>query len=43
MLCMYRIVKRRVMYRNQTRPDMNEGCPEKLDWAKELLHHFAEC
>lgn len=32
-LCMYRIVKRRVMYHNQTRPDMNEGCPEKLDWA----------
>ncbi|WP_445669320.1 AAA family ATPase [Paenibacillus sp. FSL R7-0204] len=32
-LCMYRIVKRRLMYHNQTRPDMNEGCPEKLDWT----------
>ncbi|WNS44670.1 hypothetical protein [Paenibacillus sp. MMS20-IR301] len=30
---MYRIVKRRLMYRNTARPDMNEGCPEKLDWA----------
>ncbi|NQX46057.1 DNA topology modulation protein [Paenibacillus tritici] len=33
LLCMYRIIKRRVMYHNQSRPDMNEGCPEKLDWA----------
>ncbi|AIQ42215.1 DNA topology modulation protein [Paenibacillus sp. FSL R5-0912] len=33
LLCMYRIVKRRLMYHNQTRPDMNEGCPEKLDFA----------
>lgn len=33
LLCMYRIVKRRLMYHNRTRPDMNEGCPEKLDWA----------
>ncbi|QUL52732.1 DNA topology modulation protein [Paenibacillus tritici] len=33
LLCMYRIVKRRMMYHNQSRPDMNEGCPEKLDWA----------
>ncbi|GAB6988754.1 DNA topology modulation protein [Paenibacillus pini] len=32
-LCIYRIVKRRIMYRNKTRPDMNEGCPEKLDWS----------
>lgn len=32
-LCMYRIVKRRLMYHNKVRPDMNEGCPEKLDWA----------
>ncbi len=30
-LCMYRIVKRRVMYHRKSRPDMNEGCPEKLD------------
>lgn len=30
-LCMYRIVKRRIMYHRQTRPDMTEGCPERLD------------
>lgn len=26
------IFKRRIMYNGKTRPDMNEGCPEKLDW-----------
>ncbi|MEC5423764.1 DNA topology modulation protein [Virgibacillus sp. C22-A2] len=30
--CLYGITKRRIQYRNQTRPDMGEGCPEKLDW-----------
>lgn len=30
-LCIYRIIKRRLMYNGITRPDMNEGCPEKLD------------
>lgn len=30
---MYGIVKRRMMYRKKTRPDMNEGCKERLDWA----------
>lgn len=29
----YRVMKRRVMYHGKTRPDMNEGCPERLDWA----------
>lgn len=29
-LCMYRIVKRVVMYRNKTRPDLTEGCNERL-------------
>ncbi|AZN40988.1 DNA topology modulation protein [Paenibacillus albus] len=32
-LCMYRIFKRRVMFHKKTRPDMNEGCQEKIDWA----------
>ncbi|MDF2722448.1 MAG: ATPase [Paenibacillus sp.] len=32
-LCLYRILKRRIMYNKQTRPDLNEHCPEKLDWA----------
>lgn len=30
-LCLYGIVKRRIQYHGRTRPDMNEGCPEKLD------------
>ena len=31
-LCIYRILKRRLMYHDKSRPDMNEGCPERLDW-----------
>ncbi|WP_074087960.1 DNA topology modulation protein [Paenibacillus sp. P32E] len=31
-LCMYRIFKRRIMYHKKARPDMNEECPEKIDW-----------
>lgn len=30
--CLYGIFRRRVMYHGRTRPDMNEGCPERLDW-----------
>lgn len=30
-ICIYRIIKRRIMYNNKSRPDMNEGCREKLD------------
>lgn len=30
-LCLWRIVKRALRYRNRSRPDMGEGCPEKLD------------
>ena len=30
-LCLWRIVKRALRYRNQQRPAMAEGCPEKLD------------
>ena len=30
-LCLWRIVKRALRYRNGQRPDMAEGCPEKLD------------
>lgn len=29
--CLYRVTKRYLKYRNQTRPDMGEGCNEKLD------------
>jgi len=31
-LCMYRIVKRRFMYLGKSRPDITEGCKEKLDF-----------
>lgn len=30
-ICAYRVMKRRLQYRNKTRPDMGEGCEEKLD------------
>jgi adenylate kinase family enzyme len=28
----YRVIKRRIKYHGKTRPDLNEGCPEQLDW-----------
>ncbi|MGE7876719.1 topology modulation protein [Peribacillus muralis] len=31
-VCLYRVVKRRLSYRGKTRPDIGEGCEEKLDW-----------
>lgn len=31
-LTMYRIFKRRIMYHGKVRPDMSEGCQEKIDW-----------
>jgi len=30
-VCLWRVVKRWVVNRNATRPDMAEGCPEKID------------
>jgi adenylate kinase family enzyme len=30
-ICLYRIMKRYVKYRNQTRSDMGQGCPERID------------
>ena len=32
-LCVYRVYKRRLVYRHKTRPDMGPDCPEKVDWA----------
>jgi adenylate kinase family enzyme len=32
LLCIYRVIKRRIIYHKKTRPDLNEECPEKLDW-----------
>jgi len=31
-LCLWRVMKRVLQYRNRVRPDMGEGCPEKVDW-----------
>jgi adenylate kinase family enzyme len=31
LLCLWRITKRRLLYRNRSRPDITEGCNEKLD------------
>jgi adenylate kinase family enzyme len=30
-ICIYRVIKRFFKYRNSSRPDMNEGCREKID------------
>lgn len=30
-ITVYQVLKRRVMYQGKSRPDMNEGCPERLD------------
>jgi adenylate kinase family enzyme len=31
-VCIWRLLKRAVLYRNERRPDMAEGCPEGLSW-----------
>lgn len=30
-LCTWRVFKRAIYYRGRTRPDLGEGCPEKID------------
>ena len=30
--CLYRVTRRYLKYKNNTRPDMAQGCEEKLDW-----------
>ena len=30
--CLYRVTRRYLRYKDSTRPDMGEGCREKLDW-----------
>ncbi|MED1204105.1 topology modulation protein [Heyndrickxia acidicola] len=32
-VCLFRVVKRWIMNIGKTRPDMREGCKEKLDWG----------
>lgn len=31
-LCLWRVVARSIRYRGRTRPDMREGCDERLTW-----------
>jgi adenylate kinase family enzyme len=31
-VCLWRVLKRRILFRNRSRPDMAQGCNEKLDW-----------
>ncbi|MFP7735919.1 topology modulation protein [Priestia aryabhattai] len=31
-VCLYRVIKRRIIYAGKTREDMAKGCPEKVDW-----------
>lgn len=31
-ITVYRVIKRRIMYHGKTRPDLNEECPESLDF-----------
>jgi adenylate kinase family enzyme len=32
LLCLQRIVRRRLHFHGRSRPDMQEGCPERLSW-----------
>lgn len=38
---LYRVLKRRVQYHGKSRPDMGEGCTEKIDWPflKWIIHY----
>ena len=31
-ICLWRIIRRAARYRGRVRPDMAEGCPERLEW-----------
>lgn len=31
--CLWRVARRSLTYRCRTRPDMADGCPERLEWA----------
>ncbi|MGB3478453.1 MAG: DNA topology modulation protein [bacterium] len=30
--CLWRVLKRRILFNGRTRPDLTEGCPERLSW-----------
>ncbi|HVG31903.1 MAG TPA: DNA topology modulation protein [Pyrinomonadaceae bacterium] len=31
-ICLWRVLKRRALYRKESRPDMADGCPERITW-----------
>jgi adenylate kinase family enzyme len=33
LVCLWRMLRRRVRFHGRTRPDMVEGCPERFSWA----------
>lgn len=32
LVCLWRVLKRAIVYRNKSRPDVTDGCPERLNW-----------
>ena len=32
-LCLWRVFKRRIRFHKQSRPDMTQGCPERINWG----------
>jgi len=32
LLCLWRVLKRRVIFHGKSRPDLHPGCPEQVDW-----------
>ncbi|GAB5554065.1 MAG: DNA topology modulation protein [Saprospiraceae bacterium] len=37
--CLFRVLKRTIIYWRRSRPDMTEGCPERFSW--DFLHYIA--
>jgi len=31
-ICLWQVLKRRILFNNKKRPDISEGCPESLSW-----------
>jgi len=41
LVCLFYAVKRVIRYHGKTRPDMGEGCPERIDWEfVKWIWHF---
>jgi adenylate kinase family enzyme len=32
LVCLWQVLKRRILFNNKKRPDIPEGCPERLSW-----------